>query len=67
MGVKETGCEVVEWIQLADDRVQCRALLNTVMIIRVPWGGAYLDQHGFVDLSVEFLPVHCNLFHYSNR
>jgi len=33
---KETGCEGVDWIQLAQDWVQWRAVVNTVMKLRVP-------------------------------
>jgi hypothetical protein len=35
----ETGCEGVEWIQLAQDRNRCRALVKTMMKLRVlaPW------------------------------
>jgi hypothetical protein len=29
--LKETGCEVVDWFQLAWDRVQWQALVNTKM------------------------------------
>jgi hypothetical protein len=34
MGLKETGLDVVEWIQLAQVRDQWRAVANTVMIFR---------------------------------
>jgi hypothetical protein len=34
MNLKELGC--VDWIQLAQDRVQWRALVNTVMKFRGP-------------------------------
>jgi hypothetical protein len=36
MDIRETGCEDVYWIHLAQDRDQCRALMNTVIILRVP-------------------------------
>jgi hypothetical protein len=35
MGLKETGYDV-DWIQLAHNRVQWRALVNTAMNLRVP-------------------------------
>jgi hypothetical protein len=34
--VKETGCEVVDWIHVAQDRVQWWAVVNRVMNIGVP-------------------------------
>jgi hypothetical protein len=36
MDVMEIGREVVDWIQLAQDRDQWWALMNTVMNLRVP-------------------------------
>jgi hypothetical protein len=36
MGLKEIWCEGADWIQLAQGRVQWRALVDTVMNIRVP-------------------------------
>jgi hypothetical protein len=36
MDLEEIGCEVVDWIHLAQDRDQWRALVNTVMKFRVP-------------------------------
>jgi hypothetical protein len=36
MDREEIGCEVLDWIQLAQDRDQCHALMNTVMNARVP-------------------------------
>jgi hypothetical protein len=34
--LKEMECEGVDWFHLIQDRVQWRALVNTVMNIRVP-------------------------------
>jgi hypothetical protein len=31
MDLEETECEGVDWIQLAQDRDQCRNFVNTVM------------------------------------
>jgi hypothetical protein len=36
MDLKETGCENVEWIKLAQDRVQWQSFVNTVMNFWVP-------------------------------
>jgi hypothetical protein len=36
MDLRETGCDVIDWIELAQDRDQWRALENTVMNLRVP-------------------------------
>jgi hypothetical protein len=36
MDLKETGWDGVDWIHLAQDRDQWRALLNNVMNLRVP-------------------------------
>jgi thermostable 8-oxoguanine DNA glycosylase len=35
MHLKETGCEGVDWIYLAQDRDKLRALANTVIYFRV--------------------------------
>jgi hypothetical protein len=34
--LRETGWDGIEWIELAQDRDQRRALVNTVMNVRVP-------------------------------
>jgi len=36
MGLTEVGVNVVNWIQLAQDRVQWRACVNMVMNLQVP-------------------------------
>jgi hypothetical protein len=36
MDLREVGRDGMEWIDLAQDRNQCRALLNTVRNLRVP-------------------------------
>jgi hypothetical protein len=36
MDLRETGIDGANWIQLAQDRVQWRACVNTVMKLRVP-------------------------------
>jgi hypothetical protein len=36
MDLREIGCGCMDWIDLAQDRDQGRALVNTVMNLRVP-------------------------------
>jgi hypothetical protein len=36
MDLRETGIDGLNWIRLAQDRVQWRAFVNTVMNLRVP-------------------------------
>jgi hypothetical protein len=36
MNLREIGIDAANWIQLAQDRVQWRAFVNTVMNLRVP-------------------------------
>jgi hypothetical protein len=36
MNLSEIGIDGANWIQLAQDRVQCRACVNTVTRLRVP-------------------------------
>jgi hypothetical protein len=36
MDLREIGVDGVNWIQLAQGRVQCRVFVNTVMNLRVP-------------------------------
>jgi hypothetical protein len=34
--LRRIGCDGMDWIDLAQDRDQCRALMNTAMVLRVP-------------------------------
>ena len=36
MDLHEVGCEDMDCIDLAQDRVRCRALVNAVMNLRIP-------------------------------
>ena len=36
MDLKEVGCEGMDWIDVAQDRNRCRALVNAVMNLRFP-------------------------------
>jgi hypothetical protein len=40
MGFQEIVCDVLDWIQLTEDRVQSRALVNIIMNLwfRKSWG-----------------------------
>jgi hypothetical protein len=35
MNLREKGWHITDWIDLAEDRDQCTALMNTVMNLRV--------------------------------
>jgi hypothetical protein len=34
--LRETGCDGMDWVDVTQDRDQWRALMNTVMNLRVP-------------------------------
>jgi hypothetical protein len=36
MDLREVGWEIMDWIDLAEDRNRCRALVNAAMNLRVP-------------------------------
>jgi hypothetical protein len=45
MDLREIGLGVMDWIDLADDRDQWRAHMNTVMNLQVPQnGGSFLSS-----------------------
>jgi hypothetical protein len=41
MDLRDVGINEVNWIQPAQDRVQWRAFMNTVMNLRVPQGSRF--------------------------
>jgi hypothetical protein len=44
MDLREIGWDVIDWIDLAQDRDQWRALVNTVMNLRVPQNAEFLNS-----------------------
>jgi hypothetical protein len=36
MDIEEVGCEVMDWIELIQDRERCRTFVNAVMNLQVP-------------------------------
>jgi hypothetical protein len=48
MDLKEIGFDYVDWIHLVQDRDRWRALVNTVMRLRVPWNaGNFLTSWAY--------------------
>jgi hypothetical protein len=54
MDYRETGWGGVGWIDLAQDRNQCRALVNTIMNLRVPQNaGKFLSSCTIGSFSIR--------------
>jgi hypothetical protein len=57
MDLREIGWEDVDWMHLALDRNQWRALVNTVMNFRIPQKvGNFLTSQVTVSFSIRTLP-----------
>jgi hypothetical protein len=44
LDLREIGIDGANWIQLAQDRVQWRACVNTVMNVQVPYEWIFFDK-----------------------
>jgi hypothetical protein len=52
VNLREIGWDSMDWIDLAQDRDQCRALVNTVMNLLVPqYAGKFLSSCTTCDFS----------------
>jgi hypothetical protein len=52
MDLREVGCEVADWIDVAQDRDRWRALVNAVLNLRVPQNaGNFLSSSGRFSFS----------------
>jgi hypothetical protein len=46
MDFREAGWSVIDWIDLAEDRYHCKALVNTIMHLRFPQNARiFLGRH----------------------
>jgi hypothetical protein len=56
MDIEELGCEVMDWINLAQVSDRCRTLVNTAMHLRLPWkAGTFLDSCATISFSIGLL------------
>jgi hypothetical protein len=54
--LREIGIDGANWIQLAQDRVQWRAFVNTVVNLRVPY-----RKQDFFDKLSEYQIISCTM------
>jgi hypothetical protein len=63
MDLKETVCEDSDWIHLDQDRDQWRAIVNTVMKLRIPLKAGNLTSSATIRFSAtQSLLIKCNSF-----